>query len=90
MQGFVAFSGLNCFGQKHVFGFLRIFTQVLIILFFCLVGGGGRWERDNYAHKDLRHGKLEMVLGTASSEGKPLAPLQTLILDMYWNMSYLD
>ena len=44
----------------------------------------------NYAHKDFRHGKLERILGTASSEGKPFAPLQNLILDMYWNMSYLD
>ena len=44
---------------------------------------------DNYAHKDLSHGKLERVLGTASSEGKPLAPPPTLVLHMYWNM-YLD
>ena len=43
---------------------------------------------DNNAHKDLRHGKLERISGTASSERKPRAPSPTLVLDMYWNMYY--
>ena len=75
------FSSLGYFGKKRVFGFLRIFISFL----FFLVWGGG-----NYAHEDFRHGKLENVLGTANSDGKLFAPLQILVLAMYWNMSYLD
>ena len=71
----MAFSGLSYFGQKRVFGFLRIFTSFDRLFFSVWCGGGGvvvggGWGGDNYAHKDFRHGKLERILGAASLKEK--------------------
>ena len=83
--GFRSFFQLELFWPKTRFWLFREFLRFDRPSFQGGWGGGGG---GNYVQSDCRHGKLMEDFRHSKLRRTPLAPLVTVLLNMYWNICH--